>query len=101
MLTSWKEIAQYVGKGVRTLQHWERQMGLPVRRPKGRVKGMVVALTSELDEWLRTRLPLKESACDELVQLRQKLEVLATENAKLRSELPQRYLQVLQSNLSV
>jgi hypothetical protein len=25
VLTSWKEIAQYVGKGVRTVQRWERE----------------------------------------------------------------------------
>jgi hypothetical protein len=30
-LTSWKEIGQYLGKGVRTVQRWEQQMGLPVR----------------------------------------------------------------------
>jgi hypothetical protein len=31
-LTNWKEIAQYLDKGIRTVQRWEQQMGLPVRR---------------------------------------------------------------------
>jgi len=32
VLTSWKEIAAYFGIGVRTVQRWERQFGLPVER---------------------------------------------------------------------
>jgi hypothetical protein len=39
-LSSWKEIAAYLGVSVRTAQHWERNRGLPVRRlagEKGRV----------------------------------------------------------------
>jgi hypothetical protein len=54
-LTSWKEIAAYLGKGVRTVQRWEIDFGLPVRRPSGREKGIVYALPQELDHWLATR----------------------------------------------
>jgi len=51
-LNSWKEIATYLGKGVRTVQRWEVQMGLPVRR-LGREGGEIVyALKSEIDAWL-------------------------------------------------
>ena len=53
ILTSWKEIAAYLGKGVRTVQRWESRLGLPVRRPIGRTTN-VYALGAELDEWLRT-----------------------------------------------
>jgi hypothetical protein len=53
VLTSWKEIAQYLGKGVRTVQRWERELGLPVRRPKPKQKHIVLAFRGELDEWLR------------------------------------------------
>ena len=35
VLSSWKDIAKYMGKGVRTVQRWERHLGLPVRRPNG------------------------------------------------------------------
>lgn len=51
MLGSWKEIASYLGKGVRTVQRWEHQFGLPVRRPNAAAKGVVCALPEELDEW--------------------------------------------------
>lgn len=51
-LNSWKEIATYLGKGVRTVQRWEAQMGLPVRR-LGRDGGEIVyALRSEIDAWI-------------------------------------------------
>lgn len=55
LLTSWKEIAAYLGKGVRTVQRWEQQFGLPVRRPNERIKGIVHATTDELDAWLATQ----------------------------------------------
>jgi len=52
LLTSWKEIASYLGKGVRTVQRWELQYGLPVRRPNEKTKGIVHATRHELDTWL-------------------------------------------------
>ncbi len=53
ILNSWKEIAEYVGRGVRTVQRWEHDLGLPVRRPRHHLRSPVVAITAELDEWLR------------------------------------------------
>ena len=35
VLNSWKEIASYLGRSVRTVQRWEREFGLPVHRPAG------------------------------------------------------------------
>ena len=55
VLTSWKEIALYLGKGVRTVQRWECELGLPVRRPAGKPKGVVCASSEELDRWLATQ----------------------------------------------
>jgi hypothetical protein len=55
LLTSWKEIANYLGKGVRTVQRWELQFGLPVRRPNEKVKGIVHATRQELDRWLEVQ----------------------------------------------
>ncbi len=52
VLGSWKEIAAYLGKGVRTVQRWEQQFGLPVRRPNGRSEGIVYATREELDRWI-------------------------------------------------
>jgi hypothetical protein len=56
VLTSWKEIAAYLGKGVRTVQRWESDLGLPVRRPYGVEKHVIVALPEELDKWTRTQM---------------------------------------------
>ena len=55
VLGSWKEIASYMGKGVRTVQRWERCSGLPVHRPSGSSKGVVLAFPAELDKWARRR----------------------------------------------
>jgi hypothetical protein len=50
ILSGWKEIANYLRKGVRTVQRYEREMGLPIHRPGGR--SSPVAMKTELDEWL-------------------------------------------------
>jgi hypothetical protein len=52
-LDSWKEIARFLGRDVRTAIRWERQRGLPVHRIPGGKRGAVYALTSEIEEWLR------------------------------------------------
>ncbi len=53
ILNSWKEIAAYIGRGVRTAQRWERDLALPVRRPRGKKRSAVIAVPSEIDAWLR------------------------------------------------
>jgi hypothetical protein len=50
-LDSWKEIAAYLKRGVRTVRRWERQEGLPVHRHMHRVLGGVYAYKSEIDSW--------------------------------------------------
>jgi hypothetical protein len=59
LLNGWKEIADYMNRGVRTVQRWERELALPVRRPHGRSRSAVLALASELDDWL-IRTPLAD-----------------------------------------
>lgn len=54
VLNSWKEIASYVGRGVRTVQRWEQELGFPVRRPRGKQRSAVIAIKSEIDSWLQT-----------------------------------------------
>jgi hypothetical protein len=50
-LNGWKEIAAHLGKGVRTVQRWERDYGLPIRRI-GRPGGEIVfAFKQEIDRW--------------------------------------------------
>ena len=53
VLNSWKEIACYVNRGVRTVQRWEAELAMPVRRPRGKSRSAVIALRTELDEWLK------------------------------------------------
>jgi hypothetical protein len=56
LLTCWKDIAEYMGKGVRTVQRWEQTLDLPVRRPRGKAyKSTVLARPKDLDVWLASR----------------------------------------------
>ena len=54
MLNSWKEIANYTGRGVRTVQRWEAKFGFPVHRLYHSPRSPVVAFAAELDAWLTT-----------------------------------------------
>src|ERR1700734_412056 len=50
-LDSWKEIANFFRREVRTVQLWERHEHLPVRRHHHRKVGTVHAYRRELQEW--------------------------------------------------
>jgi len=52
---SWKEIAAYLKRGVRTVQRWEREEGLPVRRLQHDKLGSVYGFKQELDAWFASR----------------------------------------------
>lgn len=54
-LHSWKEIADYLRRGITTVQRWEREEGLPVRRHLHAASGSVFADTGEIDGWLNGR----------------------------------------------
>jgi len=58
-LESWKEIAAYLGRDVRTVQRWERGEGLPVHRLQHNKLGSVYAYPSELDAWRRRHEPME------------------------------------------
>lgn len=60
-LDSWKEIAAYLRREVRTVQRWEKSAGLPVHRLQIDKQGTVYAYKSELDDWYRDRRPQLES----------------------------------------
>ena len=56
---SWKEIAAYFGRDVRTVRRWETNEALPVHRHLHRSRGSVYAYQHELDEWqARRSLPV-------------------------------------------
>jgi len=54
-LDSWKAIAVYLGRGVRTVQRWEREEGLPVHRLAHEKRGSVYAYRTEVDAWWESR----------------------------------------------
>lgn len=54
-LESWKSIAAYLQRDVRTVQRWEKTESLPVRRVKHEARSTVFAWTDELDEWVLSR----------------------------------------------
>jgi excisionase family DNA binding protein len=51
-LGSWKEIAVYLGCSVRTVQRWEREEGLPVRRLSIGRRSRIYAERVELEQWV-------------------------------------------------
>src|SRR5581483_8564623 len=53
-LNSWKEIAEYIDRDVRTAHRWERD-GLPVHRLMHEKGASVYAHPAEIDEWLAKR----------------------------------------------
>jgi transcriptional regulator with PAS, ATPase and Fis domain len=55
VLRSWKDIAQYLGACVKTVQRWEHLDGFPVHRIIPKKGAVVFALRDEVDTWLRTR----------------------------------------------
>ena len=47
-LDGWKEIASFLGRGVRTVQRWETALGLPVHRLRHERGEVVFALEGEV-----------------------------------------------------
>jgi hypothetical protein len=56
-LNSWKEIADYLGRDVRTVSRWEKEFGLPIQRVGGEKGRSVFAFTDDVEEWLASRQP--------------------------------------------
>lgn len=54
-LESWKEIAAYLKRDVRTVIRWEKSEGLPVHRQMHQARGSVFAYPSELEAWKGSR----------------------------------------------
>ena len=55
VLRSWKEIANYVGASVKTIQRWEPRYNFPIRRLEQSKGAAVFALKAEVDSWIRVR----------------------------------------------
>jgi dipeptidyl aminopeptidase/acylaminoacyl peptidase len=51
-LDSWKEIADYLKRDVRTAIRWGKDRGMPVHRVPGAKRQVVFAFKDEIDDWL-------------------------------------------------
>lgn len=88
ILDSWKEIAVFLRRGVRTVQRWERTEGLPVCRHDHMKRGSVYALRSEVALWVRTRqFGHRAAAGPGLFPQRQQLREYIAEQRLLMSQL--------------
>ena len=68
IVSGWKDIANYLGKGVRTVQRYEREGGLPVRRPSHKKAGSVLATKHDLNVWI-AGMPFRTSIALERTRL--------------------------------
>jgi TolB-like protein/Tfp pilus assembly protein PilF len=75
-LDSWKEIAAFLRRDVRTVQRWEKKEGLPVHRHQHDKLGSIYAFRAELAEWFHTRQQSAPVAASGKI----KLAVLSFEN---------------------
>jgi TolB-like protein/Flp pilus assembly protein TadD len=66
-LESWKEIAAYLRRGVRTAVRWEKEEGLPVHRHVHHKLGSIYALKSELDAWRAGRADVDAAPAKQVV----------------------------------
>ncbi len=55
VLNSWKDIAAFLKCGVRTAQRWERDLNLPVYRPRPGKRGPVCAFPNEIRMWMQQK----------------------------------------------
>lgn len=84
-LSSWKEIANHFGRGVRTVQRWENTLGLPVHRPDSFSRNVVFAIPEELDQWVKSFAKRNEQKSD-VESLLLRIKELELENSGLREE---------------
>jgi len=54
-LDSWKDIATYLARDVRTVSRWEKIKGLPVHRIPGGTRHAVFAYREELEAWMNSQ----------------------------------------------
>jgi hypothetical protein len=71
-LDSWKEIAAYLNRNVRTVQRWEKREGLPIHRHVHEKASSVSACKKEIDAWQKQR----SRASDEITEYQKELELV-------------------------
>jgi hypothetical protein len=53
-LDSWKEIAAFFDRDLRTVMRWEKERALPVHRLPGSSRARVFTFTDELSQWMHS-----------------------------------------------
>jgi TolB-like protein/Flp pilus assembly protein TadD len=81
-LDSWKEIAAYLRRDVRTVQRWEKKEGLPIYRHQHDKLGSIYAFRAEVTEWFSSRQQSSPAAAGD----KTKLAVLPFQNLSGRGE---------------
>ena len=89
ILNSWKEIATYLDRGVRTVQRWHADLGLPVHKVRDTRHSPVFAYRVELDEWLRAcaKQTHTESLNRPVHECRSSTQLLADKTKELASRM--------------
>jgi hypothetical protein len=64
VLDSWKEIANFLRREVRTVQLWEKREGLPIHRHFHVSRASVHAFRSELVAWCHAALKSRKMHCE-------------------------------------
>lgn len=68
-LDSWKEIAAFLRRDVRTAQRWEKKEGLPVHRHRHDKLGSIYAFRAELTAWFNSRQQSGPPAASDKIKL--------------------------------
>jgi len=71
-LDSWKEIAAYLNRNVRTVQRWEKREGLPIHRHVHERARSISAYKKEIDAWQKQR----SRVSDEITENQRELELM-------------------------
>jgi hypothetical protein len=88
VFSGWKDIANYLGKGVRTVQRYEKELMLPVRRPTG-PRGSVLATKAELDRWVSSATMRKTPSGLEIQRLRETIQQIRNIETEARHLIAQ------------
>jgi hypothetical protein len=100
VFSGWKDIANYLGKAVRTVERYERTLKLPIRRPAGKYRGSVIAIRTELDLWVLSasmrepaemlKAPLRVAGYEGVENLQKavaQMQTVCSEARQMRAEL--------------
>lgn len=86
LLNTWKEIATYLQRGVRTVQRWEANYKMPVRRPEHDAKS-VYAYADEIDAWMQRARPASQAYVRPTVLILEVITPAALSDVKLAVEI--------------